>query len=198
MGDQPRGRGAPRGLAVDVILGALGAGDALPDGAEDRFHWHRAVGARLASAAHGSPVLLALDDLHWAGEETLALLAFLVAEPVGPVLVVATYRTTDVGAPLADFLGRAARVEPVRVYLGGLPVAAVSELVHATSGLDPDEATVEAIRRRSGGNPFFVRELARLLATDSLASVPPGCAKSSGTASRSCPSRSRRCCGWRR
>ncbi|QWF83283.1 BTAD domain-containing putative transcriptional regulator [Amycolatopsis sp. CA-230715] len=173
-GTNPEGEGLPAAWPWTRILGALGAGDALPDGAEDRFHWHRAVGARLASAAHGSPVLLALDDLHWAGEETLALLAFLVAEPVGPVLVVATYRTTDVGAPLADFLGRAARVEPVRVYLGGLPVAAVSELVHATSGLDPDEATVEAIRRRSGGNPFFVRELARLLATDSLASVPPG------------------------
>ena len=63
-----------------------------------------------------------LDDLHWAGEETLALLASLVVDPApGAVLLIGTYRTTDVPGRLADFLGRAARAEPTRVYLGGLP-----------------------------------------------------------------------------
>jgi hypothetical protein len=119
-----------------------------------------------------------LDDLHWAGEETLALLAALVADPVpGPVLLVATYRSTDVPPALTDLLGRVARAEPTRVYLGGLPVAAVADLVRATTGQDVDGATARAVHQRTGGNPFFVRELARLLAaegTGALASVPAG------------------------
>ncbi|GAA1967891.1 BTAD domain-containing putative transcriptional regulator [Amycolatopsis minnesotensis] len=181
-GSNPEDEGLPAAWPWSRVLAALGAEDTLvptTGSAEDpvtaRFHRHRAVGAHLASVARKSPLLLVLDDLHWAGEETLALLASVVAEPIGPVLVITTYRTTDLTSPLASFLGRAARAEPARVYLGGLSAAAVSELVRATSGLDPDEATVETIRRRSGGNPFFVRELARLLGSDgALASVPPG------------------------
>lgn len=181
-GNNLEDEGVPAAWPWTRILAALGADGTLAPSAgsaEDpvaaRFHWHRAVCAHLASVAHRAPLLLVLDDLHWAGEETLALLASVVAEPVGPVLVVATYRTTDIAAPLASFLGRVARAEPMRVYLGGLSPAAVSELVRATSGLDPDAATAETIRRRSGGNPFFVRELARLLGSDgALESVPPG------------------------
>ncbi|TNC20668.1 ATP-binding protein [Amycolatopsis alkalitolerans] len=104
----------------------------------------------------------------------MALLGFLVADPVArPVLVVGTYRTTDVSPPLAEFLGRAARAEPVRVYLGGLEPSAVAELVRTIAGRDVDEETTDVITRRSGGNPFFVRELARLVGTD-LSAVPPG------------------------
>ena len=134
--------------------------------------WHRAVAAYLG--AH-TPLLVVLDDLHWAGEETLALLASLVLDPApGQVLVVATYRTTDVPPPLRDFLGRVARAEPVRVYLTGLPAPAIPALVRATTGREVDATTAEVIHRRSGGNPFFVRELARLLDTGDLSDVPAG------------------------
>jgi hypothetical protein len=123
-----------------------------------------------------APLLLVLDDLHWAGEETLALLASLVAEPLPhAVLLIGTYRTTDVPGRLADFLGRVARTEPVRVYLGGLPLRETADLVRTTTGRDVDTATAKVIHRRSGGNPFFVRELARVLAAGGdLAAVPAG------------------------
>ncbi|HEX6352209.1 BTAD domain-containing putative transcriptional regulator [Actinophytocola sp.] len=157
------------------ILDALPGPSPEPDTSGDptvaRFHWHRAVAAHLAGYA---PLLLVLDDLHWAGEETLALLASLVAEPHA-VLVIGTYRTTDVPGRLADFLGRVARSEPVRVYLGGLPLGDTAGLVRAMTGQDVDAATAEVIHRRSGGNPFFVRELSRLFAAGGdLAAVPAG------------------------
>lgn len=187
-GSNPDDEGLPAAWPWSQILATLTAAghesapSTGPTSAGDpvvaRFHWHRAVGSYLARAARHAPLLLVLDDLHWAGAETLALLASVITESVAqPVLVVATYRTTDIRTWLADFLGRVARAEPTRIYLGGLPPAAVSELVRATIGRDVDAATASVIHQRSGGNPFFVRELARLLDTETpggLASVPPG------------------------
>lgn len=185
-GGNPEAEGLPPAWPWTQLLDALAAtghGEApTPEPSGDpvvaRFHWHRAVGGYLARAARRQPLLLVVDDLHWAGAETVALLAALVGEPVAaPILVVATYRTTDVPAHLAEFLGRAARAEPSRIYLGGLDTAAATELVRATIGRDVDTATAGAIQRRSGGNPFFVRELARLFDAEGaagLAAVPAG------------------------
>ncbi|ONI85312.1 SARP family transcriptional regulator [Actinosynnema sp. ALI-1.44] len=144
--------------------------DPSADPATTRFQLHQAARSQLAS--HGR-LLVVLDDVHWADEETLALLAAVVADPImAPVLIVATYRTTDAPTTL---LGRVARSEPTRVYLGGLGVADVPAVVRAAVGLDVDEPTAAVIHRRSGGNPFFVRELARLLAAGGdLSTVPDG------------------------
>jgi DNA-binding SARP family transcriptional activator len=174
-GGNPDDDGQPAAWPWTQILAALPEPAPEPDTGGDpavaRFHWHRAVSAHLARHA---PLLLVLDDLHWAGEETLALLASLVGEP-GAMLVVGTYRTTDVPRRLAEFLGRVARAEPTRVYLGGLPAEATTRLVSAITGQDVDPATARLIHRRSGGNPFFVRELARVLAAGGdLAEVPAG------------------------
>ncbi|WP_181774995.1 BTAD domain-containing putative transcriptional regulator [Amycolatopsis pittospori] len=183
-GSNPDDEGLPPAWAWNRILTTLAAAGhgpaptADPSGGDPvtaRWRWHRAVTSYLTGAA---PLLLVLDDLQWAGEQTLALLTAVLAEPDGgPVLIVATYRGADVPAPLAGFLGRAARGEPVRIYLGGLPEADVADLVRATTGEDVDPGTAAVIHRRSGGNAFFVRELARLLATEGAAaldSVPPG------------------------
>ena len=187
-GSNPEHEGVPAAWAWSRILGTLGAAGHEPTPSPEptpaadpmvaRFHWHRTVSAFLARVAVSSPLLVILDDLHWAGEETLALLASVVTEPLGqPVLVVATYRSTDISAGLASLLGRLARAEPSRIYLGGLAPAEVSELVRTTIGRDLDPADAAVIHQRSGGNPFFVRELARLVDTEGpagLASVPPG------------------------
>ncbi|WP_200865859.1 BTAD domain-containing putative transcriptional regulator [Amycolatopsis decaplanina] len=179
-GSNPDDEGAPPAYAWTRILATLadagyGVAPAAEPVTEDplaaRWRWHRAVASSLSAAA---PLLIVLDDLHWAGEETLALLTSALAEPV---LIIATYRGTDPPARLTDFLGRAARHEPTRIYLGGLPETEVAGLVRVTTGeeIDPDIAAV--IHRRSGGNAFFVRELARLLAAEgpaALDAVPPG------------------------
>ncbi|MEU0512022.1 BTAD domain-containing putative transcriptional regulator [Amycolatopsis sp. NPDC006125] len=169
-GVNPEHEGVPAAWPWTLILDALGI---APPAEPNRFQWHRAVREQLARRGK---LLLVLDDLHWAGEETLALLSALVTDPLpGPVLIVATYRSTDVAPGLAGFLGRIARAEPVRIYLGGLPADAVPALVRATTGRDVDTGTARTIHQRSGGNPFFVRELARVLDTEgALAAVPPG------------------------
>ncbi|MER5300212.1 BTAD domain-containing putative transcriptional regulator [Streptomyces lasiicapitis] len=183
-----------RGLGVEGVLEAAGgevpspstgagAGAGAADGldvAGARFRWRRWVGDRIVGAAdEGRPMLLVLDDLQWAGAETLELLAELIDRPVErPVLVVGTYR--DRPEPpfrLGEFLGRVARAEPVRVRLGGLPEEAVGELMRVVARRAVTPATARAVRHRSGGNPFFVREIARLYAADgaaALSQVPTG------------------------
>ncbi|MET7749168.1 BTAD domain-containing putative transcriptional regulator [Micromonospora sp. NPDC005367] len=150
------------------------------DPAVARFRLHRAAAAQLAGVARRGPVLLVLDDLHRADEGTLDLLSALLTEPepvTGPVLVVGTYRASEITPELTTALARFARIEPLRVYLGGLAEPATGELARAVVGRDLDGAAVRSIHRRSGGNPFFVRELARLLAAEgdaALERVPAG------------------------
>lgn len=150
------------------------------DPAAARFRTHRAAAARLTAAARATPLLLVLDDLHLADTDTLDLLTALLAEPdpvTGPVLIVAMHRATEITPVLTAALARLARAEPARVYLGGLAETATGELVRALAGRDLDAAAVSSIHRRSGGNPFFVRELARLFAAEgsaALRQVPAG------------------------
>ncbi|MFI6575341.1 BTAD domain-containing putative transcriptional regulator [Nocardiopsis sp. NPDC050513] len=143
-----------------------------------RFRAHRAAADHLADVARAAPLLIVLDDLQWAGEETLALLTSLAGEGItAPVVVVAAYRANEIGAPLAEALGRLARAEPTRVYLRGLDTAAVRELVGETVGGRVDADVVRVVRRRTGGNPFYVGELARLLRDEGigvLESIPAG------------------------
>ncbi|WP_433393324.1 BTAD domain-containing putative transcriptional regulator [Micromonospora sp. KLBMP9576] len=177
---QPDGiRSAP---GIRPVPGVAGRGE---DPAVARFRQRRAAAALVSAAAERGPVLLVVDDLHRADADTLDLLAALVGEPepvTGPVLVVGTYRTAEITAELAAALARMARVEPARVHLGGLDAAATGDLARAVARqagarqeLDP--TVVRLIHRRSGGNPFFVRELARLLASGDDAAaheVPAG------------------------
>lgn len=167
--------------AFSASLGTWAVNPDLPDPADTpdddpvaaRFHRHRAIAAHLA--AMRSPVLLVFDDLHWAGEETLALLTALATDDTaGPVLIIGTYRSTEISAGLAEALGRAARTEPVRIYLGGLTEPQVHEMVKA---ITDHPVAAHMIHARSGGNPFFVRELTRLWETDGEAAmhtVPAG------------------------
>lgn len=143
------------------------------DPAAARSARHAAVRAALAAAA---PVLVVLEDLHWADEETLALLGTLATDPVRPrVLVVATHRSTEIGPALTGALGRVARAEPVRVHLGGLTGPQTAELVAGLTDRLPPPAALHLLQVRSGGNPFLARELLRLWEAEAgLRSVPPG------------------------
>ncbi|MFI0353036.1 BTAD domain-containing putative transcriptional regulator [Actinomadura sp. 9N407] len=176
--------GAPAGWPWTEMLGTLTAAgfEATPSTGDDRFSAHRAIAAFVAEVAREAPLLLVFDDLHWAGEETLSLLTSLVTSldsvpDLGRVLIVATFRDTEIPDGLAAALGRLARAEPVRLRLGGLPANAVEALVRTTAGEPVDARATRTIQERSGGNPFFVRELARLLRAEgqaALSAVPAG------------------------
>ncbi|WP_281902527.1 BTAD domain-containing putative transcriptional regulator [Nocardia cyriacigeorgica] len=144
------------------------------DAAAGRFRLRRAVWAWLSAAAATQPVAIVLDDLHWADAATLELLTGSV-DAHAPILVVAAYRANE-STRLTTTLGALARTAPLRVDLPGLDGDAVAALVRAEC--DADDATVAGIAERTGGNPFYVRESARLLngegALIALSEVPEG------------------------
>ncbi|WP_030451049.1 AfsR/SARP family transcriptional regulator [Herbidospora cretacea] len=143
--------------------------------ATGEFPLYEAV-ARLVNAA--GPAVVVLDDLQWADAASLRLLDFLATTRSCPGLtVLATYRDTEVGEPLARALAALRRLPHVEgVTLGGLPEDAVAEYL-ARSGGDPLRAGVEL--RRTGGNPFFLGlgdspgAMAEVL-RGRLAALPPG------------------------
>ncbi|MEU8796841.1 BTAD domain-containing putative transcriptional regulator [Spirillospora sp. NPDC048819] len=151
-------------LLDDAVTGPGGA-----DVSTGRFRLHLAVGDYLTGVADTAPLLLVLDDLHWADEETLALLIRLAGRlRDGPVLLVATFRQTEVPERLAAALAALARYEPARIELGGLSAAEVATLVRGTCATGVGDAELSAIAERTGGNPFFTRETARLLDAEGL------------------------------
>jgi predicted ATPase len=135
-----------------------------------RLQLNQAVAGLLRRAAETRPLLVVVDDLHWADVPSLSLLAFLAGElKDARLVVVGTYRDVEAlaGRPLADTLGALAR-EPVveRIALGGLDRAGVARLIGHTIGGRPAGPLVEAVAGRCGGNPFFITELLRLLQSE--------------------------------
>ncbi|GAB3859836.1 BTAD domain-containing putative transcriptional regulator [Dactylosporangium cerinum] len=149
----------------------------IADPAAGHLRRRRAAVEALSAAARTATVLLIADDLHRADEGTLDVLTGLFSErdPVrGPVLLAGTFRATEIGPALTAALARFARAEPLRILLGGLSEPATAALARAVAGRDLDTA---AVHRRTGGNPFFVRELARLVKDEgagALQEVPAG------------------------
>ena len=81
-----------------------------------------------------------------------------------PLLLLGSARDVELrpGHPLTEALAEIRRDRPVvRVALHGLDEAAVATVVEALTGTRPDPAAARALRERTGGNPFFVRELAQ-------------------------------------
>lgn len=140
---------------------------AVGDTAAGRFRLHRAVVTWLRAAAARQPIAVFLDDLHNADVETSALLEYLAAELAGsPVLLAAAYRPADAGRRLDDVLAALARRTPLRLNLPGLPPPDVAALVQLVYDGPVDDQTVNAVTERTGGNPFYIRETARLLASE--------------------------------
>jgi tetratricopeptide (TPR) repeat protein len=121
----------------------------------------------LARAARNTPVLLLLEDLHWADEGTLSLVTHLSRSVRKlPVLVLGTYRDTEIDpdGPLAQTLEDLIRLHVVeRINLRGLPHNAVADMIRALSRREPPQALVALIHSNTEGNPFFVEELLRHL-----------------------------------
>jgi DNA-binding SARP family transcriptional activator len=144
------------------------------DATAGRFRLRQAAWKWLAAVAAERPVAVVLDDLHWADAATLELLGGGLGMRA-PILVVAAYRA-DESEHLTETLASLARATPLRLALLGLDDAAVAQLVR--NECEADDETVAGIAERTGGNPFYVRESARLLngegALVALSEVPGG------------------------
>lgn len=162
-----------RGLrGVEALLPLVpGLTDVLPDLSTppradpdtERYALFDAVVALLGLASASAPVILILDDLHWAAKPTLLLLRHLLRfGDHTRVQVVATYRSTDLDRshPLAAMLADLHRDGTAnRLALGGLDEDDVTAYV-AEAGYD-DEDLARALASVTGGNPFFLIEALR-------------------------------------
>ena len=140
-----------------------------PDDPLSRFELHDSVARAIGGAARDTPLVVVIDDLHWADEGSLELLDSLARGLGGrSLLVLGTYRDLESPASLTRI---AASVDGIT--LGGLDAPAVLRLVTTITGTAPSAADAEDLTARTGGNPLFVREVARLLVAHGTGRPPP-------------------------
>ncbi len=137
-------------------------------GADDRFALFDAVAGFCAAVAEEAGLVLVLDDVQWADADSLQLLAHLTREAAqARLLVVTTHRPAELDPARARvFAELVRRPGALAVELGGWDEAVVGAALTERLGRTPDADVVAAVARRSGGNPFFVGELARVLRSD--------------------------------
>lgn len=154
---------------VPEVAERLGEAPApLPSGGDEaRFRLFDGVARYLLHRSQRRPLVLFVDDLHWADKPSALLLRFLAPEiRASPLLVVGAYREVELrrGSPLAEVLGDLTRLpHSERVPLRGLRRDAVGDLVTSGLGARPDAALIDAVAEITQGNPFFLNETLRLL-----------------------------------
>ena len=164
------GRGAA--VIADVVpeihdkITDLKASPALqPEAA--RFRLFNSISTFLKNVSQSQPLMLVLDDLHWADQSSLRLLEFLARE-LGDsrFLLVGCYRDTELSRQhtLADTLARLSR-EPVfsRQVLRGLGQDELGQLIEATTGVQLSQELTGTLYAHTEDNPFFMTEVIRLL-----------------------------------
>lgn len=130
-----------------------------PERERDRLY--QAVAECLTTLAASRPLLLILEDMHWAGQACISLLQSLVGRIGGSaILIVATHREEETGRdhPLREFRRQVTTISR-QLALERLSGEAVDELVAQLPGRAPDEEVAAAWYRMSEGNPFFLGEL---------------------------------------
>ena len=171
----------PYGPFVEA-LGELPAGAGAADPDTERHRLHTAVADLLERAGLDKPVVLVLEDAHWADAPTLGLLRHLArAGGQARLLLVATFRDTETDMPeaLSELLADLRRSDDVmRLRLGGLSGDDVTELIRrAAGGEEPVAGVAETIADTTNGNPFLVCELWRSLVDAGAVEVWGGCVR---------------------
>ena len=157
-----------------AVAGIPAAQEMEPEAARHRLNL--AVASWLGAISAARPMLLVLDDLHWATEPTVAMLRELTRSKDGSLLVVALYRDTETDArsPIRRLQFDLQRGDdpPAVLPLPALDAAALGELVRAEN-LDTDtERMARALLDDTAGNAFFATELIRTIAAGREGELP--------------------------
>ncbi len=135
-----------------------------------RFRLFDSVTTFLKNASKLRPLVVILDDLHWADKPSLLLLQFLARElKDAGILVIGTYRDMELGRqhPLSQTLGELSRQGlSARIVLRGLTEIDVARFIEMTTGIKPSESLVRTVYQQTDGNPFFLNEIVRLLVVE--------------------------------
>jgi ATP/maltotriose-dependent transcriptional regulator MalT len=156
--------GPPYWPIIEALRPLAAPGDAGQGPGDDRWRYFEEVLDRLEEAGRHSPVVLLLDDLHWADRSTRDLLGFLLANLAGGAgpLVVAAVRSEALvpGHPLLPLLAELRRSRRAEfLTLDPLGKGDVAAQLTSILGEAPEPELLDEIWRRSEGNPFFVEEL---------------------------------------
>ena len=162
--------GPERRSELAAVLPAVGEQGAAPleaAGPAERFRYHRALAALLEMLARERPLALVLDDIHWADEASVEFILHLLRRPVrAPLLLAFAMRPVDPMPRLLDGL-RGARSA---AHFSLLPLNRDAAL-DLLSGV-PDERLRRRLQAEAGGNPLYLKELARV-ARDPDEELPP-------------------------
>ncbi|MFF8500430.1 ATP-binding protein [Streptomyces anulatus] len=170
------GTGPPGGPGAEAGTGPPGGGS--PEGAE-AFGLFDAVTTALVTVSQSRPLVVVLDDLHSSDPASLRLLEFAAQHAwFERLLLIGTYRDVEVDAPghplqqlILPLVSRAATT----LTLTGLGRDEVGALMTVTTGREPSPRLIDEVHRRTGGNPFFVEQTARLWHSGSpVSTIPPG------------------------
>jgi ATP/maltotriose-dependent transcriptional regulator MalT len=137
---------------------------------QDRYRVHAALRELLERLTATKPLVLLLDDLHWADSASVELFGALLRRPPdAAVLIGLTVRPRQMPERLLGALERAHRSGAlIRLELGPLTRAEARQFL----GEGVDGAAATALYEQSGGNPFYLEQLARSLAAERTAGVP--------------------------
>lgn len=157
----------------------------IEDPESARFRLFDSMATFFRNVASQTPLVLLLEDLHWADRPSLNLLEFVARELQNSrALMVGNYR--DIGLnrrhPLSVTLGELTRERLFeRVVLRGLQRHDVRRFIEVAAGIDPPPALVDVVYGQTEGNPLFVTETVRLLIQQG--EISSGAKASGGTSS---------------
>ena len=145
-------------------LPGLEPADADVQDPEARFRLFDAVASFLQRTAADAPLVVVIEDVHWADEASLLLLGFVAREArSGQLLLIATYREREARRWPRAFAD-VARLGH-RILLRGLDRAEIEDLVARASVTPPSPTLLERLQQMTEGNPFFLDEMVRVLGT---------------------------------
>ncbi len=157
-------REVPFGVFLDALnersaaVFPSGCGGRVDGFAAERFEFYRAVRAVFDQLASRRPLVLVLDDLHWADPASAELIRHLLRGFVPGMVLAMAYRPRQTGGLLLEAVAHAARENLVEEH--ELAPLTITETAQAL-GERPDSPIVRSLYAESGGNPFYLEQLAR-------------------------------------
>jgi len=161
------------GEAVLAELTGVSAerGAGLGDESAFRFRTYDLAATHVRRQAAQRPLVVVIDDLHWADLSSLRLLVFLARQlHDAAALVIGTYRDVEVAVsdhPARPLLGELAEQAEL-LHLTGLTQDELGQLLEQVCEQRPPPPLVQAVHDRTAGNPFFAQQIARLLAAQGV------------------------------
>lgn len=151
---------------VGTVIPGVAPALAPADPGQARFQLFDVIAAFLRRLSSIRPLLVLLEDIHWADESSLKLLQFIASGADRErQLIIGTYRDVELGRhhPLSGAIAELAKSDrAVRISLSGLEHEEIVEMVRVLGGGEASDGLVGEIESRTEGNPFFIAEVIRL------------------------------------